>query len=386
VVTDLTDAEVLGKEQGRGASPEPETVPGEGRGRSHGYGPYVESGSTQKRSKDWVKAWCQDKRIFKESCGHGNWRFSWRECGLWDCEPCRGRRVLEEIVPEVAAALRLAKQKRVTLKHLVLTWPGATPAAQPTPEGAKARAKHIAALWQWLRKVLGYAEWLKVAESHKSGRIHFHFLVVMRGVDVKKLRAFWKKLTGASQLRIDSAFLKCPSCWEPGLGGAERESRKIVPWPGSGRCGHCGHKLKGQDYERIVWSIALEAGKYLAKEMGRASKHKRLTRSRQWPRLDVGKPEKQFCAECDAEHSFERVGSVAGHIKAKFEAIEGAHVAFFRNGGAPCYCFSGKAGNPRFRESVTESPALALADMALGYHDGVGGGGGGCDCSCCQAH
>jgi len=382
MVTELTAVKSLGNEYGRGLSPEPETVPEEGHGRGHGYARYVESSSTQKHSENWAKTWCQDKRIFKESCGHGNWRFSWRECGSWDCEPCRDRRVLEEIVPEVAAALRLAKKRRVTLKHMVLTWPGATPAAQPTPEGAKARAKHIAALWQWLRKELGYAEWLKVAESHKSGRIHFHFLVVMRGIDVRRLRAFWKKMTGASQLRIDSTFLKCPNCWDAGLTGAEKAARKIVPWPGSGKCGNCGHKLKGQDQERIVWSIALEAGKYLAKEMGKASKHKKLTRSRGWPRLDVEKPEKQFCLECETEHSFERVGQVGGHVKAKFAAIEGAHVAFYRQGGEPCYCFSGKDGNPRFRESVAESPALALADMALGYR---GVGGGGCDCSCCKA-
>lgn len=358
----------------------PVGVGGHGGGHALPRYPY-ESVSTQKPGRG-RRVWdCRDRRVFLESCGHGNWEFSARPCGLWSCEPCRERRVSDEIVPEVAEALRLARKLRVTLKHMVLTWPGATLAAQNSLEGAKARARHIQALWQWLRKTNRFAHWLKVAESHKSGTIHFHFLVIMPGFSRDRLVAFWEKLTGANQVWIESTFLKCPRCWERGVPARRQQRRKITPWPGSGRCGECGYKLKGQDFEHIIRGIAAEASKYLGKEMARSTKHKKLTRSRGWPRLDVVKPEKVLCVECDAFHVYERVGEVDGHVKAKLGALEGAHVAFFGEGGRPCHCFDRGGGNPRFRESVAAGPALALADMAHGYGSVVGGD---CECACCQ--
>ena len=159
-----------------------------------------------------------------------------RPVGSWSCEPCRNRRGIEEIVPEVAAALRMARKLRVTLKPVVITWPGDSLAAEDSPAGAAARAKHIAALWQMLRKKNKFAHWLKVAESHKSGRIHFHFLVIMPGVS-RDLVAFWEKLTGANQLWIESTFLKCPNCWQDEIRANRQQNRKIVPGQGPANVG-----------------------------------------------------------------------------------------------------------------------------------------------------
>ena len=284
----------LSSEYGLGVSP---TVSA-GHGRGHALASYLrKGGSTQKQGQKRSVWECQAKRIFQESCGHANWEFSARPCGSWSCEPCRTRRVMEEIVPEVAAALRLARKLRVTLKHVVLTWPGDSVAAEDSPAGAAVRAKHIAALWQMLRKKNKFAHWLKVAESHKSGRIHFHFLVVMPGFPREDLVAFWEKLTGANQLWIESTFLKCPNCWQDGIRADRQKNRKIVPWPGSGKCGNCNYRIKGQDFESIIRGIAAEASKYLGKEMARASKHKKLTRSKGWPALVDDKPEKVKCVE-----------------------------------------------------------------------------------------
>jgi len=141
-----------------------------------------------------------------------------------------------------------------------------------------------------------------------------------------------------------------------------------VPWPGSGKCGNCGYKIKGQDYESIIRGIAAEASKYLGKQMAEASKHKKLTRSKGWPALVDDKPEKVKCVECDSFHVYKRIGEVAGHVKVKLAEIEGAHVAYYPTGGQPCRCFDRGGGNPRFRESVSVSSEGALADMAVGYH------------------
>ena len=351
-------------------------------GRNHALASYPYQGrSTQKRSPK-ASVWeCQDKKIFQESCGHLNWEFSARPCGSWSCEPCRNRRVMDEIVPEVASALRLARKLRVTLKHIVLTWPGESVAAQDSPDGAKARAKHIAALWQMLRKKNKFAHWLKVAESHKSGKIHFHFLVIMPGFSRDELVAFWEKLTGANQLWIESTFLKCPNCWQGAIRANRQQNRKIVPWPGSGKCGNCGYKLKGQDFETIIRGIAAEASKYLGKEMARASKHKKLTRSKGWPAPVDDKREKELCDKCDSFHVYQRIGDVAGHVQVKLAEIEGAHVAYHPAGGRPCHCFDYGGGNPRWRESVAQTPDSALADFALGYHSASDGSG--CDCASC---
>ena len=368
----------LSSEYGLGVSP---TVSA-GHGRGHALASYLrKGGSTQKQGQKRSVWECQDKRIFQESCGHANWEFSARPCGSWSCEPCRTRRVMEEIVPEVAAALRLARKLRVTLKHVVLTWPGDSVAAEDSPAGAAVRAKHIAALWQMLRKKNKFAHWLKVAESHKSGRIHFHFLVVMPGFPREDLVAFWEKLTGANQLWIESTFLKCPNCWQDGIRADRQKNRKIVPWPGSGKCGNCNYRIKGQDFESIIRGIAAEASKYLGKEMARASKHKKLTRSKGWPALVDDKPEKVKCVECDSFHVYKRIGEVTGHVKVKLAEIEGAHVAFYFSGGGPCHCFDRGGGNPRFRESVSVSPKSALADMAVGYHSAADGSA--CDCGSC---
>jgi len=368
----------LAGEYGLGTAP---TVSA-GHGRSHALASYQRKGTSTQKQGQKRSVWeCQDKRIFQESCGHENWEYSARPCGSWSCEPCRTRRVMEEIVPEVAAALRLARKLRVTLKHVVITWPGDSVAAEDSPAGAAARAKHIAALWQMLRKKNKFAHWLKVAESHKSGKIHFHFLVIMPGFPRDELVAFWEKLTGANQLWIESTFLKCPKCWQHGIRANRQQNRKIVPWPGSGKCGNCGYKIKGQDYESIIRGIAAEASKYLGKQMAMASKHKKLTRSKGWPALADDKPEKVKCVECDSFHVYKRIGEVAGHVKVKLAEIEGAHVAYYPTGGQPCHCFDRGGGNPRFRESVSVSPEGALADMAVGYHSAADGSG--CDCGSC---
>jgi len=211
---------------------------------------------------------CTGGAYFQQRCSHGNWRWTFRPCQQFDCEACHKWRVNHELVPQIVAALAQARQKRETLKHMVLTWQGDDLGAQDTPEGAERRRLDVQHLWQYIRRDLGFkAEYLRIAETHKSGRIHFHFIGIMPHVDQKKLSARWKKFARGSYIVwVDACFLPCPRCWDSGLSKREKRRRRIVPWPGTSKCENCGLDMTGVDNTEALrvgsWQVPEQDGEH----------------------------------------------------------------------------------------------------------------------------
>jgi len=234
---------------------------------------------------------CTGGAIFQEVCGHGNWRWIRKPCDKWTCEICCKQKLYGGLVPEIFKALAEARRQRVTLKLFTLTWQGSALGAQPTRAGAERRRLDEQHLIQWLKRK-GYLPegevfYLRVAETHRSGKVHLHLYTIMSFVPHKLLKAFWRRNTGGSKvIDLQPVYLKCPKCWVPGQTRQEKSLRRVVPWPGSGRCGSCGYRL--DDYEALARGIAVEAGKYLAKD-GAEGVRKKLTRSGSI---------KQFCCRC----------------------------------------------------------------------------------------
>ena len=161
------------------------------------------------------KVLCTGGSWFQERCCHGNWRWCCSPCDKWSCEACRRRRVETELIPEILEALNEARRRRVTLKHLVLTWRGDDLGAQPTAAGAKRRALDLAHLAQWLRRDRkSFFEYLKVAETHKSGKVHFHLLAIMPKVKQAELSHKWEDFARKSfKVGISACGIRCPNCW-----------------------------------------------------------------------------------------------------------------------------------------------------------------------------
>jgi len=263
---------------------------------------------------------CMAGSVFQELCGHGNWRWVWKPCDKWTCDICREHKLFGELVPEILKALAEARRQRVTLKLLTLTWQGRALGAQPTPEGAERRRLDVQHLVQWLKR-RGYLPKkgevfdLRVAETHRSGKVHLHLYIVLPFVPHAELKAEWETITAGSYvIDLQAVYLKCPRCWVKGQTRAEKKRRSIVPWPGSGKCSDCGYRVADKaawenvvigetatqtvrsqartasDFKALARGIAVEAGKYLAKD-GTGGVRKKLTRSGSV---------KRFCSRCDA--------------------------------------------------------------------------------------
>lgn len=82
---------------------------------------------------------CQGGSWFQQTCGHGNWKWVWAPCGKWSCKCCHGRRIREQMIPEIQMALELAKERCQTLKFLTLTACDGYLGGEPTTEGANRR-------------------------------------------------------------------------------------------------------------------------------------------------------------------------------------------------------------------------------------------------------
>jgi len=238
---------------------------------------------------------CMAGSIFQEVCAHGNWRFTWAPCDKWTCDICREHKLFGELVPELLKALAEARRQRVTLKLLTITWQGESLGAQPTSEGADRRRLDLQHLIQWFKRQ-GYLSkkgevfYLRVAEIHRSGKVHLHLYMVLPFVPHAALKEEWRRITGGSfVIDLQAVYLKCPNCWVKGQTRAEKKRRSIVPWPGSGKCSDCGYTLQ-RDSKQLPRGIAVEAGKYLAKD-GAEGVRKKLTRSGSV---------KRFCSRCDA--------------------------------------------------------------------------------------
>ena len=95
---------------------------------------------------------CSSGSVFQQSCGHGNWRWTWAPCDKWSCEPCHRRRIREEITPEIMSALALAEERGQTLKFLTLTATDGYLGGDPSEEGTNRRRLDFQHLAQWIRR------------------------------------------------------------------------------------------------------------------------------------------------------------------------------------------------------------------------------------------
>jgi len=236
---------------------------------------------------------CMAGSVFQEVCAHGNWRFTWAPCDKWSCDICRQHKLFGELVPEILKALAESRRQRVTLKLLTFTWQGQSLGAQPTSAGAVRRGLDEQHLVQWLKRQgylpqKGEVFYLRVAETHRSGKVHLHLYMVVPFVPHDRLKKAWRTITGGSYvIDLQSVYLKCPNCWAKGQTRTEKKGRSIVPWPGSGQCSSCGYRVN--DPEQLARGIAVEAGKYLAKD-GTEGVKKKLTRSGSVT---------HFCTQCE---------------------------------------------------------------------------------------
>jgi len=373
---------------------------------------------------------CMAGSVFQELCGHGNWRWVWKPCDKWTCDICREQKLFGELVPELVKALAEARRQRVTLKLNTLTWQGRALGAQPTPEGAERRRLDLQHLIQWFKRQ-GYLSKkgevfdLRVAETHRSGKVHLHLYMVLPFVSHAELKEEWRRITGGSfVIDLQAVYLKCPRCWVKGQTRAEKKRRSIVPWPGKGKCSDCGYTI--HDSKQLARGIAVEAGKYLAKD-GTEGVKKKLTRSgsvkrfcsrcdalmRQadvelgmywcrsceqfdvdpvvratgWARFKCEVEQereeqrgKSFCDDCGDEHAYTYVGTQL-ELLVQYSGFEtvlafsgGRGVGFVPVDGGPCFCWGDKLVWMRSRFVARRG----LGDLASKVRDGPGRGGGGC--------
>jgi len=359
---------------------------------------------------------CPGGSVFQERCGHGNWRWIWKPCDKWTCDVCREDKLFGELVPELLKALDEARRQRVTLKLLTLTWRGSSLGAQATSEGAERRRLDQQHLVQWFKRQgylpkKGEVFYLRVAELHKRGTIHLHLYVIMPYVAHLELKEAWRTITGGSFIiDVQPVYVRCPRCWVKGQTRREKRRRCITPWPGSGKCSDCGYGAF-VGFNVLARGIAVEAGKYLAKD-GSEGVKKKLTRSGSVRRFCSGcdgrlkLPEgltvwwcpacekldadpvvratgwarfryeleqagadqegKSSCDDCEDEHGYTYVGTRVA-VEADYSGLElmiamnsGRGVGWVRAGGQPCCCW----GDQLLWEQSQGEAGVGLGDLA----------------------
>lgn len=319
---------------------------------------------------------CNNKLIFQEVSGFGGWRWTGKACDRWTCDACYRWRLETELIPEIVRALAWAREKNWTLKFLTLTYSPADFAAT-LEEGKERRRLDLQHLVQSLRR-RGYEfEYLKIVETHKSGKVHLHLLVLCDFIPQELLSDLWERATrGTSRIvHIEAAFQKCPRCWPgPKASKAEKERSKIIPPPGKAECRCCGYKLdwvNHVDGVEAAQGIAAEVSKYLSKELAMRddkARVKKLTRSKGWAERCRPKPEDEelaVCEHCGVRHRFVFVGRLGKLIEEGFGGLEDfsrrdSKVAYFKKGGQPSACFG---EDVVWRESKSESWGLGLVDQ-----------------------
>jgi len=335
-----------------------------------------------------VRERCECGRWFQEQCGHGDWSWRWAPGDRWSCPACCKRRVREELIPEIALNLGLARSYGWTLKLLTPTWIQGDLGAEPTAEGAHRRAEDWAHLMQQIKRnepqFAGDVSpehpqgrpvpYMKVAETHRSGAVHFHALAVVPYINQAELSASWKKFArGAFRIDIRAVGIRCARCWpgrkaRPGETQVAFERRKrrsmVIPSPGTGECENCGYRPVVSD-EEVAWACAQETVKYITKQFGDGwdlggEKPNRITKSTTWLRVsEEDEGESGPCEYCDEYHRTEYVGC-AGQVEKDFPGIVGAWddgLAFYPPGGAPCLCWG---------EGVKWRRSMKMAEFGLG--------------------
>ena len=319
---------------------------------------------------------CLGGSVFQVVCADGNWKWTWAPCEKWSCQPCRERRIADDLVPEVQANMEQAQREGLTLKFVTLTWKSADLGAQPTVAGAHRRKLDRQHLAQYIRRDLGQVfEYLRVPEVHRSGMVHEHMLVRMDYVRQKDLSAKWADFArGSFVLDIRAVYAKCPGCW-PGPGAAEavRKLSRITPWPGKGRCENCGYRPHPVELERLmVMGAAWEVGKYL----GKAPVGK-VTRSEGWVRPPKLPADGKLCQGCEDEHQVTYVGPRL-EVEADYPGLSEAlafRMAYYPPGGSPCECWGDGVTWVESKGSADKG----LADLVGLARDGLGEAGDGGD-------
>lgn len=319
---------------------------------------------------------CKQKLIFQELNGFGAWRWSGKPCDKWTCDPCYRWRLETELIPEIVQALTWAREKNWTLKFLTLTY---SPAdyASTLEEGKERRRLDLQHFVQALRR-RGYEfEYLKIVETHKSGKVHLHLLVVSDFISQELLSDLWERATrGTSRIvHIEAAFQKCPRCWPgPKASQAEKDRSKIIPPPGKGECRCCGYRpdwFNHVDGVEAAQDIAAEVSKYLSKELGLRddkARVKKLTRSRGWAKRCRPKSEDDelaVCEHCGVQHRFVFVGPLGKLIEEGFGGLEeftqrASKVAYYKKGSQPSGCWG---EDIEWRESVSDAFWFGLKDQ-----------------------
>jgi len=340
---------------------------------------------------------CECGRWFHEECGHGDSQMVWAPGDKWTCPACCKRRMRDELVPEIMLNMGQARSYGWTLKLITPTWRDSDLAAQPTVGGAERRRKDWTHLMQTIkRQEPKFAEdvsvehpqgrpvpYMKVAETHRSGAVHFHALAAVPFLKQAELSKNWRKHSRDSfRIDIRAVGVRCPvvfssgrRCWpgrqpRPGESQHAFQGRKrrsmIIPYPGTGKCGNCDYRLEVSD-EEVARAVANETVKYITKQFGDGwdlggEKPNRITKSTTWlrvPKAEEGEPGP--CEYCDDYHTTTYVGC-AGQVEKEFPGIvdscEG-RVAYYPPGGAPCLCFG---EDVEWRRS-TKIAEFILADL-----------------------
>lgn len=321
---------------------------------------------------------CPNALIFQEVNAAGCWIWRVAPCERWVCEACYEWRLETELIPEIVQALAWGKETGWTLKFLTLTYLDTDLGAQPTEEGRDRRRKDLAHFKQSLKRKGISFEYLKIVESHKSGKIHMHFLVMMPYVHQPLLVAAWRGATrGTSRIvDIEAAAMKCPRCY-PGRKAPRKEKRRsmIVPPPGRAECLCCGYQPDWVSFVtgEVAEDIAKELAKYLTKELSVSEdklRVKKLTRSKLWtvrcvPRDSLEQPA-ATCSTCQGPHRLEFVGKAATLVREGCELLEDIKrdepVVYYPAGGVLVNCWGDRAV---VVESWSQVAELGLVDVQV---------------------
>jgi len=299
--------------------------------------------------QDLKRAKCENMVLFRESCGHGNYRTIAKPCDRWGCAPCADWRIETELIPEIERAFRWSMELGETLKHVVLTWKGEDPGAQPTREGANRRRLDIQHLAQWFRRDQGQVfEYLRVAETHKKGTVHVHLIAVTPFVDQKVLSNKWKSFARNSfRVTVQALGMKCSRCWpaeKMTLSMWEKRRRIIIPPPGNCTCSNCGYRVDPLmfDWDHTIKSAVAEMAKYLTKEAVNQGIIKKLNRTKGWnARCRPADQEKEPCTDCDEVHGFRYYGKQLAVWEWAENGVQAPllGVVYYPNRGGECGCW-----------------------------------------------
>jgi len=328
-----------------------------GKGNSHKNGP----NSTH----------CDNPYLVYEKCGEGNFRWRRVPCDKWACEGCFRRKLANELVPEIRKALLMAKARGETLKFLTPTYQGDDLGAQPTPEGAVRRTLDWQHLVQYIRRDRGEIfEYLRVAESHRSGKIHTHALAVSPFIQQAVFPDKWRDFArGSFKIDIRAAGMKCPRCYPVKTAPPAVKRRSIiVPPPGRGECLACGYEpdwTLESTWVEVADAIGFEMAKYLTKESAIGGVKRKLNRSKGWAAECHEKREKvprSACDECGEVHTVYWDGQesdIALRPGAEFiwwSAAENVAWYLDKPGHGPCNCFGDDVGWRAFGQEEPPRP------------------------------